>query len=293
MQWSQVKYKWSLLNAAEKLIVITSALYLINRIGTFLFSVPQDIIFRWLVLPKSLLELLLQPWSLVSYGFVHFGLWHLFFNMLILYFASRLFYTFFVDRQLYAVYFLGILSGGLLFLISYNIFPAFIDDAYLLGASAGVIAVFIFMSTYAPTMQVRIAFWNVDLKWLGIALVIIDLIQLPISNSGGHIAHLGGAAFGYYYGYKLKNGVDVGAALFWNNTTWNRWFGSSKSSKSSKKTMYTAYRKTTKTTYTTAKSDKSDVQTRIDEILDKISEGGYDSLTKEEKEFLFKSHDRL
>ena len=152
-------------------------------------------------------------------------------------------------------------------MFSYSFFPVFGGVSYpLVGSSAGVISVVIFMSTYSPNSILRIFFFNVKLVYVGIALVIFDLAQLPNSNSGGHIAHLGGALIGFFSGTRMKNGINIFSYLKMNNSSYQKIRNNQE--KVSNENL------------------KNNNQRKIDRILDKISESGYDSLTREEKRLL-------
>ena len=174
---------------------------------------------------------------------------------------------------------MGILIGGLVFLLSYAIFPAF-EGQYpaMVGASAGVMAVLIFCCTYMPYQEIRLLFFNVKLMYFGIGLVVLDVLQIPAGNAGGHLAHIGGAALGYLYATQLQKGNDIGSPF-------ERIWVTLASLGQSKPKMKTVYRSSKKKQ---AKTNLSE-QERIDRILDKISASGYDSLTKEEKAVLFKA----
>ena len=154
----------------------------------------------------------------------------------------------------------------------------------MIGSSAGVMSLLIFMSTYSPNLEVRLILFNVKLLYIGIAFIMLDVIQIPYGNAGGHIAHLGGALLGFIYANKLKNGVDIGlpfekivlklSTLFQFNRTKINMVYKNKSGKKS-----------------TGQNDNNSEtnQKKIDEILDKISSSGYESLSKKEKDFLFKA----
>jgi hypothetical protein len=214
---------------------------------------------------------------------MHSGLLHLFWNMYLLYFASRLFLNLFSPRTFFNVYFLGVLLGGLTFMLSYSVFPAFqYASPIMVGASAGVMAVLIFMATYSPDLEVRIIFFNVKLRYLGIAFVLLDVIQIPYGNAGGHLAHLGGAALGYLYVKRLDQGVDIG--LPFENFT-NRVLNLFKKQSKLKTVHKRKASSNSKKKVTTQEVDQS----KIDSILDKISKSGYDSLTQKEKDFLFQA----
>ena len=205
--------------------------------------------------------------------------------MYIFLFTSRLFLNLFKSNSLLNVYFLGVIFGGLLFLFSYNFFPAFENSKpYMIGSSAGVMSLLIFMSTYSPNLEVRLIIFNVKLLYIGIAFMMLDVIQIPYGNAGGHIAHLGGALLGFFYANKLKNGVDIGLPFeriifkLFNLFQFN------------KTKMNVAYKNKASKKFTGRNDNNSKTnQKKIDEILDKISSSGYESLSKKEKDFLFKA----
>ena len=284
----KILYRFQLLNVAEKLIALNVLFFVLPLlINTFLylFKIPIDSYIIWFQLSSSFGELVFKPWTLITYSFLHSGFFHLFFNMYIFLFASRLFLNLFKSNSLLNVYFLGIIVGGLLFLFSYNFFPVFENSKpYMIGSSAGVMSLLIFMSTYSPNIEVRLILLNVKLLYIGIVFIMLDVIQIPYGNAGGHIAHLGGALLGFIYANKLKNGVDIGlpferivlkvSTLFqFNKTKMNIVY----KNKSGKKSI--------------VRNDNNSEtnQKKIDEILDKINSSGYESLSKKEKDFLFKA----
>jgi membrane associated rhomboid family serine protease len=248
---------------------------------------PFDIIMQWFELPKSFSDFISQPWSVVTYSFFHGGLWHLFWNMLLLYFSGRIFLNLFGPRKFINVYFLGVILGGALFLLSYNLFPAFAGiKTALIGASAGVTAVLIFICAYIPNQEVRIFFFNVKLWHIGAFFILVDLIQIPSSgNAGGHLAHLGGAFLGYTYARQLLNGKDIGSGFSKMLDSIGTMFKKSER----KAPLKTVYRKTKSKSKSNLNYDKESRQRKIDAILDKISKSGYESLSKTEKDFLFKA----
>ena len=174
-------------------------------------------------------------------------------------------------------YFLGAITGGIIFLLSYSLFPVF-RGSYppMVGASAGVMAVFIFMSTYTPEQDIRVFFFNTKLKYLGLVFFFLDVIQIPYGNAGGHLAHIGGAILGFLYAQQLGKGNDIGT---WFENIWRGIF--------KKKSLKTVYRAPKRKPVKPQKSDEKK-QVKIDAILDKIGKSGYDSLLKEEKDFLFR-----
>ena len=253
------------LNVAEKIILVNTILFvlpLIVFIFFYLFKIPKTNLYYFFELLPNAADLLFRPWSLLTYGFIHASIGHLFWNMLLFYVFSSLFLNLFNGENLITLFFLGIISGGLLFVLSYTFFPVFGGiNSSLIGSSAGVISVVIFMCTYSPNSTLRIFFFNVKLIYVGIALVIFDLAQLPVSNSGGHIAHLGGALIGFFVGSKMKNGENI--LNYFKMTTMHQ-----KKNSKRKKTIY------------------NNNQKKIDQILDKINESGFESLTNDEKKTL-------
>ena len=293
-----LKIKYHTATVVEKLIAINIvafvAFYLFNTM-TYLFGVSGNFLNEWLTFPKEIGEYIFKPWTIITYAFLHSGIRHILFNMILLYFCGRLFLTFLTEKRLVTVYLLGAIFGALVYMLSYNLFPAFnsIGPSYLVGASASVMAILIATASYAPQMSVRLfIIGNVKLWWIAAFFVVVDIIQIPMGNAGGHLAHLGGALFGYIYSTQLKKGNDIGVSFekFTEGTA--QVF--SKKKKTPLKTVHRSghppssniskppRRNTPRTTV------KHTSQQQIDEILDKISKSGYESLTKEEKDFLFK-----
>ena len=272
--------RFSQFNIAEKLILINVVCFVIPfflRSIFFLFDLPAQSFLSFFELPASIRDFIFQPWSLFTYGFLHGSVGHIFWNMLLLYYVSHFFLNLFSTQRFINVYFMGILLGGLVFILSYAVFPAFKNQSpQMVGASAGVMAVLIFSCTYMPTQEVRLLFFNVKLVYIGIAVVIVDVLQIPTGNAGGHLAHIGGAALGYIYAQQLQNGKDIGSGF----ERLCKWLVALFTAQPKMKTIHRTPRRNSK------RSVQSD-QEKIDRILDKISASGYDSLSKEEKELLF------
>src|SRR5690554_6264181 len=208
-------------------------------------------------------------WQVLTYSFLHAGILHLLFNLLMLYFFSGLFFTYFNQKQFLNAYFLGAIAAGLFYIINSYLMG---QHHYVVGASGAVMAVLFTVVGYNPKMSIHLMIFGRVTLWV-IALVLIgfDLIQLFSDNSGGHLAHLGGSLFGFLYGNYLKGSLFNFLPRF--------------KLKQKKKAPLRKIRNAG----TTSKITKSDeVQKRIDVILDKISKSGYDSLSQDEKEFLFK-----
>lgn len=252
-----------------------------------LFSIPIDFL-KYVSLSSNPADLLWKPWSIITYAFFHSGFFHLLFNMLVLNFSSRLFLTYFTQKQFLNLYFIGSIFAGIIYLCCYFLFPSLAHlKVSLVGASGAIMAILFAAATYSPFMEVRLLLiGNVKLWHIAFLLIIIDLIQLPLENTGGHLAHLGGALFGYLYIKQLQRGNDIGS---WFSNTIDavvNAFGKQKATPFKK--VHRNYAPTPEKTVSKIVS-KDKAQQQIDEILDKISQSGYDSLTKDEKEFLFKA----
>jgi membrane associated rhomboid family serine protease len=286
MLGSNFTYWWQQRGIHEKLALSCVAFYLFQTLLPFLFDFSAANFLYWFSLPSSFWGILEKPWTLVSYAFFHASFSHLFFNMIMLYFSGQLFLNLFNAKRFLNVYFLGLITGGLVFLLSYTIFPVFSGNgASLIGASAGVTAIFIFICAYMPYQEVRVLFFNIKLWQLGVFFILTDLIQIPNGNAGGHLAHIGGGILGLVYANKLKEGQDIGrffdAVLSSLSKVFTR-------TKSPLKTAYKNNKSASSKGVTTAYKEREQ-QKKIDAILDKISHSGYDSLTKEEKDYLFSS----
>ena len=275
-----LQYNFARLNIAEKLIAINVLVFILDGLSLALLG---GSVVEWFQLPQDFIEFLGQPWSLITYSFFHAGIGHIFWNMIMLYFAGRIFLNLFDSQRFLNVYFLGVIVGGAVFLLSYNVFPTLLNtQAALIGASAGVTAVLIFVCAYIPNQEVRIIFFNVKLWYVGAFFVLVDLIQIPYGgNVGGRLAHLGGAALGYIYARQLLNGRDIGAGFTKLTNVIAQWF----KPREKKAPMKTVYKKNVSKNKNKAEYDKAANQRKIDAILDKISKSGYESLSKAEKDF--------
>lgn len=291
------RYKLKTATITEKLIVVNVlvfVLFFLFKTIAFLFQLPSDFLLEWFVFPKDIGEFLFKPWSIITYAFLHSSIWHIFSNMLILYYAGIYFLNYFSPKKLLNFYFLGAIFGALVYMASYNLFPAFqgTGRSYLIGASAAVMSVFIGIATHIPHMRIRlIILGSIKFWWIAAFFVVLDIVQIPINNPGGHLAHLGGAAFGYLYAKQLGKGNNI-AAGFERMMDWLGllFSGSKPVRKSNLKTVHRRKQtsSTSSTTYTSASfRNKKEQQEKIDAILDKISKSGYDSLTKQEKDYLF------
>ena len=269
-----------------KIIVLNTLIFLIVYLGSFFFKLSPANFVSWFVLPTSSIEFIYQPWSFLTYAFLHAGFWHLFWNMYLLYWFGLYVLNLFTPKRFLTIYLLGAISGGFFYVLAFNLFPVFNDvNSNLMGASAAVLAIVIFIATYTPNAMVRIFTFRIKLWQIGLTMVLLDLFQLPSSgNAGGLIAHMGGAAFGYFYASQLKKGNDIG---IWFENLMDSILNLFKSKK------HKHFRKVHRTKQSVRKKTKpsptNEHQIKIDRILDKIGKSGYDSLTKAEKDFLFKA----
>jgi len=282
----QIRSQVQMMNSAEKLILLNIICFifpLFLKTLFFLFAIPYGTFISFFELSSDWGTLLFRPWSILTYSFIHSGFFHLFWNMYLLYFSSRLFLNLFSIKIFLNVYFLGVVVGAFTFLLSYALFPAFQNTTpAMIGASAGVMGIFVFISTYSPDQEVRIIFFNIKLRYLAIGFVLIDIIQIPYGNAGGHLAHLGGAVLGFLYAQRLQNGIDIGLPF-------ERFIAKIIDLFKKKPTLRTVHKKKlSKKTKSTTTTDTLH-QKQIDAILDKISTSGYESLSQNEKDYLFQA----
>lgn len=255
-----------------------AAIKLVSFLAGAEFSFLHAIIDK-LAFKSNFSSLFTQPWSLITYMFVHENFMHILFNMLILFWTGKIFCDFMSSSKVVAVYLLGGIFGALLYMISYNLFPVFADTvafSKLIGASAGVIAVLVAIATLVPNFTVHlIIFGGVRLKFIALSLILLYIISIPDGNAGGNISHLGGALFGFLYTKSLQGGNNIGLWLENLLQSAMGWFQPSSK---------------IKVVHRRSKSNDSSSKTKqevIDSILEKISRSGYSSLTKNEKEILF------
>lgn len=271
-----------------KLIYINAAVFLVMavlQIIAVLSNVPaiSTSVLEFLALPAASTAVLQKPWTVITYMFLHEGFFHVLFNMLWLYWFGRIFSDYFDQKKLVSVYIMGGLAGALLYMISFNLFPAFseiINISIALGASASVMAIVVATATLVPDHAVYLLFLGrVKIKYIALGIFLLTSVFDFSVNTGGKIAHIGGAVLGYIYATRFKQGKDTGT---WINKALDgiaTWFKPRKKMKVSYKKPVTDYE------YNRIKADH---QEQINKILEKISKGGYDSLTKKEKEILFK-----
>lgn len=220
-----------------------------------------------------------QPWGILTYAFFHGSVLHLAFNMLMLYVAGKFFLRYFRDNDLLTFYFFGAICGALLF-VGYTTWLGE-DPSSLVGASAAVYSVFFALVAYVPKMRIQLAIVNITLPldYLAYGLLGFDVLMiLTGNNDGGHVSHLGGAAFGFLYMKQFEKGNDFLGRITSKFSSLGK----------QKQKINTPRRKPPRDDYE-FNTQKVEKQKKVDRILDKISRSGYDSLSKEEKDFLFKS----
>lgn len=250
-----------------------------------LFKIPAVAWVNYLELPADFGRFIFQPWSIITYMFMHAGLLHILFNMLWLYWFGRLFLQFFSSRHLRGLYVFGGIVGGIFYMLAYNIFPYFetlVSNSYLLGASASVLAIVLATAEREPNYPVQFMFiGTVRLKYVAVFMIVLDLLFMTSGNAGGHIAHLGGALAGWWFASGLRQGYDVTA---WINAIVD-FFSGNRTGRSRKPKMKVYYSDKQKDyEFNACKKERSD---EIDRILDKLRQSGYASLTDEEKKSLF------
>ena len=270
----------------SNLIAINILVFLLIKItGIFfmLFNSDINFILHYIELPAELQQLFIRPWTLISYMFTHTGFFHILFNLLWLYWFGKIFLLFFGHRQLGGLYILGGMAGGILYIAAYNIFPYFLNNvsnSYLIGASASVMAIVFAASFYKKDFEIGLLFLgNIKIFYLAIISLIIDLISIQTTNSGGHIAHIGGALMGIWFAESYKRGKDLTG---WINVLIDKF---ANLFKKRPKQMKVKYKKAETDQEYNARKHTENVT--IDRILEKIKRSGYDSLTEEEKKKLF------
>ena len=278
-----------------QLIYINIAVFVavtLAGIALQLFNMEQARVFDWLELPASPARFIMQPWSLLTYMFMHGGLLHILFNMLWLYWFGAIFLNMFSSKHLRGLYVLGGICGGALYMLAYNVFPYFrpyIENSFMVGASASVLAIVAAAAYREPNYPIRLfLLGTLRLKYLALIVIGMDLLLITSENAGGHIAHLGGALAGVWFAAGLNKGRDVTA---WINraadgiaSLFRR-----KPRKPKMKVHYGNGSRQQDYDYNACKKAQSD---EIDRILDKLRKTGYEGLSDEDKKSLFDASKR-
>jgi membrane associated rhomboid family serine protease len=281
---SELKYRFNYAGPILKLIFINAGVFLfallINLFG-FLFFGVREFLAPVLSLPSAWSAIFIKPWTVLTYQFSHFGIFHFIFNMLVLYFAGNIFSDFFKKKDVFKVYVFGGVVAALLFVLASNYIPVFKGNSYtLIGASGSVMAILFAATVYGPNIQVYLfGTFQVKLKWIALAYFILDLISISESNAGGHIAHIGGAIFGCCFALYRQGKFGLNLTVAKPESKYN-----SRKLKLEHKGRNAGF---VKPDQTNRKGNPS--QEEVDAILDKISKSGYDRLSKDEKDILFKA----
>lgn len=304
-------------DAVTRLIMANVVVFvLLNLISVPLYLMKSyagywEFIHEWFYLPSDLSKLPFRIWTIFTYMFLHAGALHLLFNMLVLYWFGRILNDLLPNSKILPIYLWGGLVGGLAFVMAFNIFPVFDTKPAILGASASVMAVVLAAATTNPRGQMQLLFiGRVELQYIALFLVVLDILTIPNTNPGGHIAHLGGALMGWFFIAQLRRGVDlakpvnqmIGWFSFRRRTKIEHTAGRAGAAQPQKKR-----RQPKMVVYRGKGSQRSDyngseygnsfiqkykhltAQECVDAILDKIRRSGYDSLTEDEKSFLDKT----
>lgn len=284
-------------NIVVRLIYINVAAFILCAlVGVVLglFGISSAEFLRSLYLPADLLQLLRRPWTLITYMFMHAGIWHLLGNMLWLYWFGKLFLYFFSSKHLRGLYVVGGLLGGLLYIVAYNVFPIFETHLYsatLVGASASVLAIAIATAIREPEYRINLMLIGpVRLKYFALFIVLFDALYVGSNNAGGHIAHLGGALAGWWFAKGISSGYDI---THWVNVCIDAIGGlfvkRERKPRKPKMKVHTTNSRTADYEYNARKKAQSD---EVDKILEKLKKSGYASLSDEEKRRLFEASKR-
>ncbi len=280
-------------NGHVQLIIVNLAIFVVMGVIMVITNISGfgelwTVVHKQFSIPPTFAEFATRPWTLLTYMFMHdlSGILHILFNMLIMYWFGKLFVEYLGSDKLIAVYILGGLAGGILYLLAYNTIPFYVDRVAgvsgMVGASAAVNAIIVATATLVPNYTFFLLFIGpVRIKYIAALFVFLSFLGSVGGNAGGNLAHLGGALIGFVYVRQLQSGINWGG---WITVTLD-WF---RDLFKDKPRVKVSYRKTRNTGSRGSAADKASyTQEEIDRILDKISEGGYESLTKDEKEKLF------
>ena len=289
---SKLKYRFRSGDMLTKILFVNIGLFILLRLAEvvcILFGLDQSFLLWAFEMPSNLETLLYRPWTVLTYMFVHMDILHILFNMLWLYWFGKIFLQFFNERQLTGLYFLGGLAGALFFLVSYNVFPYFRSAApfsHLIGASAAVMAIVFAVSFYKKDYEIQLLFiGRIKLLYLALFTLLIDLISITSENAGGHLAHIGGALIGIWFAYRIRQGKDL-------TTPFNRILDALCNVGKRRPKMTVTHTKTSKNADYEYNARKNENTEKMNQILDKVKQSGYDSLSLEEKKSLFDASKR-
>ena len=281
-------------NALSQLLLINVLAFvalLLVRVGLFLTtggSITITPILEWIAVPSDPLRLLTRPWTLLTYSFAHLEFLHILFNLLNLYWFGSLVREYLGDRKLVSLYILGALAGAALYLLAFNLIPVFQGrPAILYGASASVTAIIVGAATLLPDYTFNIILLGpVRIKYIAAVVVLVSIAGIDGGNPGGEIAHLGGALLGFLFIRQLQRGRDLGRPV----QAIGDWVGALLSGRPRLRVTHRGGSAAAPAPSAARKGNlPKPEQEDIDAILDKISRSGYESLSKEEKQKLFKA----
>ncbi len=278
----ELKFKFQQGNAIIRIIMVNVAVFIVfgvlnSLLGLFNSNGIIKMILDWLVLPASFTRYIYQPWSLLTYTFLHEGFLHILFNMLWFYWIGQLLQQYLGNPKTYQAYFMGAIAGGLVYMISYHVFPYLIPSleySTARGASAGVLSVVFATATLLPEYELSLfLIGSVRLKYIALFTLLLDLISIPYDNPGGHIAHIGGATFGYFY---IKQ-------IYANNFLSSFFDKIENLFKPKQKSNLKIHHRSG---YMKVNSNEKPSQAEVDRILEKINQKGLSYLSDKEKEIL-------
>ena len=306
-----LRSRFRMASLLARIIYVNVGVFVVLRligISGFLFGFDPHHIISYVELPSSPVRFLCQPWTIITYMFAHYGVLHILFNMLWLWWFGQLFLQFFTPRHLTGLYFVGGIGGGLLYMLAYNLFPVFAwHNGLLLGASAAVIAIVVATAVYAPNYRVGLLFFgSVSIKWIAIVTIFLDFLGISADNAGGHISHIGGAIVGLLFTLMLRRGVDItswfNAIIDFVVNLFNRIFSARDSVRRFRINPSQSRRRGRKPTPPPPSGNSGGARCRngispederiMDEILKKVKESGYSALTDDEKSRLFSASRR-
>ncbi len=292
-----LRYRWRTGSMLIRIIYVNIAVFvvlmLLNFVCSLFNSAFASALLMWIELPSDFGVFATRPWTIVSYMFAQYDIFHILFNMIWLYWFGTIFLIVGDQRRLTALYVYGGIGGGLLFMLAYSFLPVFAGvHGWLIGSSASVIAIVAATAILHPDYKVGLLFLGpVALKWIAIVTIAIDFMSVTGVNGGGHVSHIGGAIVGLAYAMALKRGVDItrpfNKAIDWVVNVFQRLKPTPREKRS-----YNAYRRPSSgygsgSASTQRRESDRQNEAELDGILEKIKKNGYSGLTQEEKKRLF------
>ncbi len=294
--WQDIKWQFKYGGPLISLIMINIAVFvfcgLLGFIDWILKSNLSDNFYKIFSTYSSFHGTLHHPWGILTGMFLHGDFMHILYNMLFLYWFGTIIQDYIGKAKILPIFFLGgffssIISIPFFYLIN-HFYPNFIPDQGI-GASAGVMSIVLAAATLVPNVEISfLLVGRVQIKWIALVYILLDIISIPNNNAGGHIAHLGGALFGFIFIKQLQNGMDFSKPFYAVTDFFSNLFKKKSKLKVEYKKEYVYTSEKTTKTNTAQQKETASKQEKLDAILDKINRSSYESLTKEEKEFLFK-----